>query len=193
MKNGILASAKIYISNCYESNSQDLLIYHSFSHTNEVVSHCKDLADYYNLNKKSKFYLLVAAWFHDVGYLYTTPEEHEEKSIEIMRSFLQNVCSPEELLIIERLILATKISTRPATLLESIIRDADSYHFGTKEFFLAGALVKREMELRTGSSFPDWTKRSLELLRSHEFYTNYCKEHLDAGKRENIATLESLV
>lgn len=191
MNKATLALIKAYVSNCYEADTPDLLAYHNLAHAEVVVAHCRALAKYYSLSEIDEINLRIAAWFHDVGHLYTTPENHEEKSVEIMRSFLSENFPREALTAVDQLILATKVSVQPKSLLEDIIRDADTYHFGTKQFFTTDVLVKREMELRTGLSFPEWGKHSLELLKSHQFYTSYCQEHLNVGKQDNISVLEA--
>jgi predicted metal-dependent HD superfamily phosphohydrolase len=185
-----VASIQAYVSECYQKDAPDFLFYHNLDHTESVVAHCLDLANHYCLNENDKNNLLMAAWFHDVGHLYTIPQGHEEKSVEVMRSFINGNMPAEELAAIEEIILATKTSVQPTSLLECIIRDADSYHFGTKQFFTTDVLVRKEMELRTGLAFPFWHQHSVELLKSHRFYTSYCQQHLKAGKRENIRILE---
>ena len=49
---------------------------------------------------------------------------------------------------IEKAILATKLSTAPDGLVQEIIKDADTYHFGTAEFKKMDKLMKNEMVLR---------------------------------------------
>lgn len=186
-----VAFFQAYVTHCYETDAPPFLFYHNLAHTKDVVMHCRELADYYHIGEKEKSNLLIAAWFHDVGHLYTTPHLHEEKSVDIMRSQVVGKLDPEDIILIAQLILATKLSAQPASLLEYIIRDADTFHFGTKEFFATDALVRKEMELRTGMLFPFWNQHSIELLKSHRFYTSYCQTHLNAGKEENIAVLEA--
>lgn len=191
MRKEVLIKAKAYVVKCFVSDIPESLVYHNLSHTQEVVSHCQRLADHYSIDINEKYCLEIAAWFHDIGYLYSTPEKHEEKSVEILHSFLANECSDEELLLMENIILATKSSMHPDTLLQCIIRDADTYHFGTEDFLISDELVKKEMELLTGIHFPNWKEQSLHLLKSHKFYTSYCTTHLIEGKQKNISILQS--
>ena len=191
MKSEVVTIVKAHVSNCFELDLPPFIVYHNLFHTEEVVSHCEQLSRHYALPERDRLLLLTAAWFHDIGQLYTAPENHEEKSAEMMRRFLAKDCTEAELSAMEAVILATKVSTEPDTLPTCIIRDADTYHFGTKHFFVTDILVRKEMELRTGQTFPDWKQRSLQLLKSHRFYTTYCQEHLEPGKQENIAILEA--
>ena len=92
---------------------------------------------------------------------------------------------------IEQAILATKLSTPPSGLVQEIIKDADTYHFGTPELKKMDKLMKNEMVLRNqGTIVTDWKKNTLFLLESHRFYTSYCKDLLDAGKQKNMAKLK---
>jgi len=76
---------------------------------------------------------------------------------------------------------------------EKILCDADTYHFGSPEFRQTDLLVKKEIELLTGSKTVEWTKHTITMLEKHQFYTGYCKERLEAGKAENLAWLRSLL
>lgn len=180
-----------YVRLCFATSTKTGLKYHSLTHTEEVVSHAREMTTFYGLGEKDNFCVLCAAWFHDLGYLYTSHDKHEEKSVELMRNFAQILCSPEVINAIEKIILATKYPTVPGNLLQKIMCDADTYHFGTSEFFSHDRLIKEEIEIQNGNPVENWDKSSLNLLLSHQFYTSYCKQRLDAGKRANIKILES--
>ena len=191
MSEEILQKVESYVSRCFELDSPDFLSYHNLQHTREVVVHAKEIGDHYRLAEERMFILLAAAWFHDLGFLYTTPEKHEEKSSELMRVFLAPYCPEYILSAIEGLIFATRYPTTPTRFLEEMICDADTFHFGTSYFLITDDRVKKEMEGRTGGEMQNWKNQSLLLLRAHRFYTSYCRQLLDKGKMENIRILES--
>jgi predicted metal-dependent HD superfamily phosphohydrolase len=193
MDNIILKQIEAYIVSSFQMNSLPFLYYHNLAHTLDVVNHCHEIGTAYNLKRKELLLLLSAAWFHDIGHLYTDPESHEEKSSEVMRGFLDNICEPKTILEIERLIITTKYPPQPNSLLEQIICDADTYHFGTHQFLQTDPMIKKEMESRTGLIYQNWKSQSLQMLRLHQFYTAYCRERLEKGKHENIKLLESQV
>lgn len=180
-----------YARLCFATSTKTGLKYHNLAHTEEVVSHAREMATFYGVGEKDNFCVLCAAWFHDLGYLYTSHDKHEERSAELMRAFAQVLCPTEIMDTIEKIILATKYPNVPRNLLQEIMRDADTYHFGTPEFFAHDRLVKEEIEIQNGKPVENWDKSSLSLLVSHQFYTSYCKQRLDAGKRANIKILES--
>ena len=176
----------------YESPDLVHYPYHNLDHTQSVVAHVKEIASFYLLNEKDVFVVTAAAWFHDIGHLYGEMHGHEERGVVIMEQYLCEV--PQEMMaIISGCILATKFPSNPANLQEKIICDADTYHFGTSVFRQTDVLVHKEMEIRTGKTMAHWTEQSLQLLKTHTFYTSYCQELLAEGKRQNISWLESLI
>lgn len=193
MTEPLLQKIESHVVTCFREHSRDYLLYHNLAHTREVVIRAMEIAETYPLEEEDRFCLIIAAWFHDLGHLYTTPENHEKAGTLLMREFLNNHLSESKLVIIENLILATRFPTPPRTFLESILCDADMYHLGTSRFFMTDALVKQELELRTGQVFNDWDRRTLYLLNKHEFYTEYCKNKLNEGKNRNIEILKEKI
>ncbi len=186
--------AALYVIDLFSSLRKTPYPYHNLKHTQAVVSHAKEIASFYSLNEVDTCIISLAAWFHDIGQLTGDMEGHEERSISIMNDCLRKTNAPPEILeSAARCILATKHGSHAETLNEKIVFDADTYHFGTALFRQTEFLVKREVEMRTGREFPDWHAKSLHLLKTHSFYTDYCRRLLQAGKEENIAWLELLV
>jgi HD superfamily phosphodiesterase len=188
-----LSSIRDYVLNRFEQDKPSYLHYHNLAHTKSVVIHAEQIALFYGLQNEDLFILLAAAWFHDLGHLYDNPANHEYKSATLMKDFLKNSYPDEILGKISDIILATRELSRPKTQLGEIIRDADTYHFGTDEFLLTDKLVKQELEERTKQKYPDWTEHTLRLLRKHKFYTSYCKTRLKGGKDRNISMLEAKI
>ena len=195
MKNNdkqIVKQAEERIVELYDSVPHENLLYHSIGHTKRVVDKANEIAAHYELSERDITVLNIAAWFHDTGHLYTNPISHEEKSVELMREWLTDKGDYTELADeIEQVILATKLSTQPVGLIQEIIKDADTYHFGQPEFKKLDKLMKKEMGLRNLDTMVlDWTRNTLVLFESHQFYTSYCKDLLDAEKQKNMAKLK---
>jgi hypothetical protein len=76
--------------------------------------------------------------------------------------------------------------------LEKILCDADLYHLGTEEFKKTNEKVKQETELRTNSKIDNWTENSIKFLKTHKYFTDYCRQRLTSGKEENIRYLKQL-
>jgi HD superfamily phosphodiesterase len=192
MDSNIYRKVENHVISLYEGNPNPNLIYHNLRHTKDVVARTKEIAGHYNLSEREMLIVYVAAWFHDVGYLFTEPRLHEEKSAELMREFMDDYVKDEESLNeMETCILATKSASQPATMLQEIVKDADTYHLGTKEFKEINKLVMAELKL----TYPEFDRalanqKTLELLNSHKFYTSYTQKLLTDYKMKNAKKLK---
>jgi len=194
MTKNIYKQVEDHVTNLFEANKKPKLIFHSLEHTREIVKRTEEIAAHYKLSEKEMMAVYVAAWFHDTGHLFTTPEIHEEKSVELMRSFMEGSHQDPELIeTIKGCILATKRSNEPTTLLQQIVCDADTYHLGTKEFKKTNKQVRKEMTMDNGMSKTEWDVKTLEFLEKHQYYTSYCIELLNKGKQENIERLKNKI
>lgn len=108
-----------------------------------------------------------------------------------MTNFCQQLYVPNSVITqISGCIMATQQPVKPSSLLEEILCDSDTYHFGTKRFQQTNLLVKQEMEALTGHRFEHWIENSIRLLKEHVFFTSYCQEKLNAGKAANLEWLQ---
>src|SRR5690349_15368384 len=114
-------------------NDKPYLLYHNINHTRNVVMRVQEIAAVYTLNDEDLFVLQAAAWFHDTGHLFSNMAQHEEMSVQIMRIYLGEKLNEQMLINIGNCILATNIAVKPVSLVEKILCDADTYHFGTTE------------------------------------------------------------
>ncbi len=150
--NPLYKKAEQYITDLFAHANTEKLIYHNLEHTKKVVERTKEIAAHYNLIESDILVLYIAAWFHDVGYLYVEPATHEAKSAEVMTAYMREQHADEDLIKnIDECIMATKAPIEPANLLQQIIVDADTYNFGTKEFNTTNKQVYQEHVLRYGS------------------------------------------
>lgn len=130
-----------------------------------MVKRSYEISSAYSLGEKDVFILVVAAWFHDTGQLFGNPLHHEERSITLMKDFLEHKLKDTAIIdSIEGCILATKLTNIPTTFLQKIICDADTYNLGTGEFFTTDKLLKKEFELRIGNFPQNWNEMTLRPL-----------------------------
>jgi len=183
-----------FVTTFFENHENADLRYHNLAHTRNVVMHTAEMAAWYRLGLEEMDIVLVAAWMHDTGHLTGGPQNHEERSVEIFRDFLRKFgqISADKAAQIESCILATRMPHQPEGLLQEIICDADTFHFGTPEFIATNKLVKEELALRVGEQAVNgWTKKTIAMMEGHQFFTSYAQQLLEAGKQENLAWLRS--
>ncbi len=180
-----------HVTSLFDKHQKEELVYHNFEHTKSVVNRTKEIAAHYQLIESDMMIVYVAAWFHDTGYLTGEAKDHEVKSVELMREFMTDYTSDEDLLkTIAECILSTRYFAEPVNLLQEILRDADTYHFGTKEFKAVNTKVYEEFKNRNqAKSKVEWDRDTVNMLRRHKFYTSYCTELLTERKLKNLQKL----
>jgi predicted metal-dependent HD superfamily phosphohydrolase len=189
--NSIYKKIADHVTALYEDYPQPNLVYHDLGHTKKVVARVEEISAHYQLSDEDMLIVYTAAWFHDTGHLFTDMTSHEQKSIELATEFMRQVNLDDS--IIEKVsdcILATAFPRKPSGLLQEIICDADTYHFGTDEFKKTNRQIKKELELRNYTTrLLEWRKNTIDMLEQHVYYTSYCKALLEEGKQRNIEKL----
>lgn len=188
----LISATENYVGELFQERQQPGLIYHSISHTREVVQAAEQISSHYELNDDDQLIVHASAWFHDVGYLYGPPENHESLGAEKAAEYLKTQGINGE--IIERVkgcILATRLPQTPHNLLEEIICDADLFHLGTENFAEKNKMMRKEKELLLGTEIAGslWREGAIRLMQSHSYFTDYVKTLLKKGKEENLESL----
>lgn len=188
----IIDKAENYVRELFDSHPNDVFAYHNIEHTEKVVKTAAQIAEHYSLSEFEIQSVHISAWFHDVGYLFVLCDGHEEKSADLATSFLEEQGAHHHLIQnVRESILATKIFTKPDSLIAKILADADLFHLGTPEFRKTNKKMWVEMTRCFGEKIPadEWQKSALELLERHQYHTEYCRNLLENGKQENIEFL----
>ena len=188
IKSELVYKASEYIFNLFKDKLAPQYVYHNYRHAEEIASACKEIAERHEISQQELEILLLAAWFHDTGYI-DKYEGHELISAEIAREFLtkenfdagsiDKVCD---------LIKSTNPGHKPTDLFEEIIHDADYISVGKKSFFNKGELLRIEWEnfLKKKFNEEEWAKSQLEFLLSKNFYTQYAVKAYGPQREKNI-------
>ena len=91
--NKLIEEISDYITNLFDKQLPSLFVYHNLQHTEDVAGAAGEIAENSGLDQVKREMLLIAAWFHDTGYIESI-ENHEEKSVEIAEKFLKKLHYP---------------------------------------------------------------------------------------------------
>ena len=194
--NLIYKKAEGYVIGLFDKLYNEKLIFHNLQHTKNVVERTKEIAAHYSLSERDMLVVYVASWFHDTGHLYTAGlKNHEEKSVDVMKKFMNDYNTDEALTNeIGACIMATKMPRNPGNLIQEILCDEDTYHFGTKEFKDTNKRMREEYSLREQKTDKqEWDENTLEMMNNHQYYTSYCRELLEEKKKENMKKLKKKI
>jgi len=184
----IIRKASNYVFSLFKEKLSKKLVYHNYKHTFETAKISRTLGEEYNLSDEDMEILLLAAWFHDTGYLETYTG-HEEKSVEIATAFLQQEAYPEaQIQEVADCILATRSQQPAATLLQEILVDADMSNIGKENFFANAELLRVEWEIYLKKFFTDaeWAQYQLDFLLSTTFRTQAAQRLFGEQLQTNI-------
>lgn len=190
---GIVKESARYVSEYLSRNLDSKFMYHNLSHTVYVVKATEMLCDTMKVSNHEKKMLLVAAWFHDVGYTQQI-DYHETVGASIAEKFLveKNV-DQDDIQIVTSCILSTRCPQCPTEKLQQILCDADMMHLSDKRFMDASDLLRKEWELSKGRKYTDeqWCQINIEFLSSHKYHTSYAMKNWESRKDKNVKRLVS--
>ncbi|MDX5422650.1 MAG: DUF5706 domain-containing protein [Hymenobacteraceae bacterium] len=170
----IVRQASEYVFRLFKERLSKKLVYHNYKHTFETVAEAQELGRHSHLPEDELQDLLLAAWFHDTGYV-NTYTNHEDESISIATEWLQEHQYPKERIArITDMIQATRHDQEPEGLLQELLVDADMANIGKETFFATAELLRVEWEIFQDKFFTDreWAQFQMDFLLSTTFYTN---------------------
>ena len=184
----ILKISEDYAKNLLKDKLSSAYTYHNLDHTIQVVDKIKILAKEENISPEDTENLLLAGWFHDLGYV-DNADNHEEESRKIASDFLKQHQFPEERIAkIGELILATDKFYKPKNHLEEVIKDADLYHLASDDYFRICENLRQEIKEvhHQKLSKQQWSELNIVFFSKHQFYTKYAKENWQPIKEKNV-------
>ena len=191
----LVEKTSAHVTVLLRKNHPTWAVYHSLAHTLDTVHACTTLAGDVQLDGKEKAILLIAAWFHDTGYI-EGPGGHEDRSVERATAFLtEQGCDAPTIEKVNSAITATRLPQAPRSDVEAILCDADVVHAGGDDFLLKSALLRTEMEALHGRTYTDkeWFRFNVSFLEGHPFHTHQARSRFGRQRAENLALLRRMV
>ena len=191
----ILKISEDYAKNLLKDKLSSVYTYHNLDHTIQVVDKIKILAKEENISPEDTENLILAGWFHDLGYV-DDANNHEEESRKIASDFLKQHRFPEERIAkIGELILATDKFYKPKNHLEEVIKDADLYHLASDDYFRICENLRQEIKEVHHQKFSKlkWAELNITFFAKHKFYTKFAKENWQPEKEKNVEKILSSI
>ena len=136
--------------------------------------------------------LRTAVLFHDAGYILSN-EGNEEIAIKLMKRELPNFgYTDEHITKVADIIRATIKGTKPTSLLEMIMCDADHDYLGRANYHSVASKLRIELE-EQGKPMTDkeWINFQLNYLeKEHRYHTETARNIRLPGKKRRIEELK---
>lgn len=189
----LIEQAEVFVKKLFKDRLSSLYTYHNLQHTIDVVTAAKTLADAVDLNSSDREILIIAAWFHDTGYINGC-DNHEESSVVLANEFLQeNEKSPDYMANIANLIRSTAFGYIPKSPIEKIIRDADYFHLASDDYPATSSALRMEWQNLDQKIFSDydWNTENIEFMSDrHQYYTDYALKNWQPLKEKTVTRLK---
>lgn len=191
----IVNKAQLFVIDFFGRNKDPKYTFHTLEHTLRVVQQAEQIGKGEGLQEKELQAVLIAAWFHDSGYLVQF-DDHETYSIQIVKTFFERYSvEPEVHDLVEACIKATKRDHEPATLPEKVIMDADVSHLGDPDFITFSKKLRKERSLCMNHEVAplEYWEGTLAFMERQQFYTRYALEYFQPVKLENMEKVKGLI
>lgn len=167
--------------------------YHSIEHFRDVVKQVERIAKKEKVDKSGILDLKLAAWLHDVGYIWG-PIDHEKKSVEYAKVILNEMKFPKsKVSLITGMIMATKMPQSPKNHFEQIICDADLDYLGRNDFEEISSNLLKELEIEQKITNLNWLKIQEEFLKSHSYFTLTSKKSREKNKQKRLRKIKDIL
>lgn len=184
--------ARRSVLNKLKSSLPEDLTYHDIKHTLNVEKSAQRIADLEGVVGEDLVLLKTAVLFHDAGFIMTH-EDNEEIAINLMRVELPKYgYSENQIKVIGKIIRATVKGTKPESLLEKIMCDADHDYLGRADYGSIAEKLRVEL-IAQGKEMSEkkWLEFQLNYLKNeHQYYTQTAKNIRQKGKLKRISDLE---
>lgn len=187
--------ACLYVTKRLSEELPEKFFYHNLDHTRNVVSSASQLATIESLSIHETRKLLIAAWFHDLGFI-EDENKHEVISAEWVSDWLAERNWPEkDIAQIADAILATHRDSDPTNLLSSLLKDADLSHLGGPLFYSFGDALRKEWEQGKSETIDDdtWWMINYRFLRAHDYHSEAGRSLYQKRKETHLRDVEAKI
>ncbi|MFO8129610.1 MAG: HD domain-containing protein [Bacteroidales bacterium] len=187
--------AEKYIKDQLRNKLSTDLYYHGLEHTLDVLGATKQYCRMEDISNNEQLLVQTAALFHDAGMIETYLD-HEEASVKLAKESLPGFgYTAEQISVITRLIMTTKLPQNAESILEKILCDSDLDYLGRKDFFVIAEKLRYEWNILNinPTTLKEWYEIQLEFLSNHEFYTASARMLRNKQKTENLNQIKELM
>lgn len=184
-------NAERFIVKLLKENLPDNLHYHGVHHTLDVTRAAESLALLEGITGEELYLLKTASLYHDAGFVKQY-SQNEPLGVEMSREILPNFgYTPEQIDIIDGLIMATAIPHSPNNHLQQIMCDADLDYLGRDDFNEISEDLKKElMERDLVKNDRAWDEIQVKFFKMHKFFTKSAISLRQEGKMRHLAEIE---
>ncbi|MFM7196186.1 MAG: HD domain-containing protein [Bacteroidota bacterium] len=168
------------------------LAYHNPLHIEDVYQACLRIAEAEKVDEDGVHLLRVAALFHDAGFIHSM-QLHEQRGADMAAGVMPVFgYSAQQVALVRQMILATKVPQSPASLLDSILCDADLDYLGRDDFYPIGNRLFEELKIiGVVQDELSWNTLQRKFLSAHRYHTAYGRNTREPVKQIRLREIEA--
>lgn len=189
----IVQEAKKHITELLE-RLDETYCYHNLEHTFRVKQAVEELSEAALLSEDEREILLLAALFHDTGFIETY-NGHEAVSRRLAEEFLESHSYPaDKLESVLSCIAVTAMHTAARSKLERLMKDADLSNLGQDDYFEYLDKLRCEWAVQLGEHYTDaeWYKLNHRFLKEHRYQTDIAEALYGPQSAKNQKRLKKM-
>jgi predicted metal-dependent HD superfamily phosphohydrolase len=187
----LIEKAIAYVELLFSTRKPDWVKYHTVDHAKAVAEAAEEIGVACGLNKEDLEVVILAAWFHDTGYVEKI-DGHEERSVKLATSFLDGKGYPQgRIARVAGCIRATRMPQNPRNLMEQVLCDADIAHLAGRDFLESTERVRYEIEHRMERKLTEieWLTMNTDFAAGHRYHTDCARSKYAQGQAANLKAL----
>ncbi len=165
--------------------------FHNLNYAKQIYSHAGLLCKAEDLDLEEALMIRTATLLLPLGYI-TSYENPEKQAAAIATEILpEYFYSEKQTNLITNLILSTKLPASPRNLLEKIMADTRMEYLGRIDFIkLYKLLFLEHNEFHPPVEIREWKEEQINILASHEFFTEGARRLREVSAAEQIKKIE---
>jgi len=190
MVDGSLKTIKNYCRKLLSNKLSSKLSFHNLEHTELVVNGATKIGIEEGLNAKECEIIIIAAWFHDTGFIESY-NNHELASSMIAKDKLKELGYPKKVINeVISCIISTSVDSDLNNHLQEVLHDADSIHLSLDNYWKWNERLKKEIRYFENNNLraDQWYFQNLQFLKNHQYFTSYGQNVLEPLKQLHLST-----
>ncbi len=177
----LIPAVRQHVLNLWNERHDARLVYHNYAQAAETARLAAGIAEAENIPEDVAAIAVLAAWFHNTGYLYDPNPAPESHAIRAEFFLAEQHCAPEKIQQVRQCIIAALTEQRPKTAEARVLSDAVRAYNWAEHVDTRAPLLRLERELTDGQALsdPEWQAYLLEQLQHVLFFTATAKTNYE--------------
>ncbi len=187
----LLAAARQHVLKLWNEQHNHCLLFHNFAQAAAVAELAAEIARAEDLPLANSEIIQIAAWFHNIGYLYDTGKVAETSAIRAEFFLAEQHCPQEQIRQVRQCISAALTEPKPKSTEARVLSDAIRAYDWVETWDARLPLLRLEREwlLDQVQSDADWNLYLLGELQRSMFFTAYAKQRYEPALASRLLEL----